>query len=297
MKVKFNKFERVAGIFVVTAFLGAIGLTALTAIRKGWFAEKIEFTTHVNSAEGLRAGTPVTISGIRAGEVTAVELQSANRITVHFEIFQKFHQQLRADSRAQVIRPFIIGDKIIEVTVGSEQESVLAEKSEIISVETMDMMDLFSGKKLGPFLGTMEGLMGNLSRLAQAFADPKRTESFVKMFDRMDPLIMNLGKMAKEVNVLASELNQILPGIRQASPQVGMKMGELIGQLNALTTALTPAFNEISPDLPRVSRRAVEALDEMVVTLKALQKSFVLSGNVKEVKEEERERKRAPANQ
>jgi phospholipid/cholesterol/gamma-HCH transport system substrate-binding protein len=46
--------------------------------------------------------------------------------------------------------------------------------------------------------------------------------------------------------------------------------------------------------LPRATKRAVEALDEMVVTLKALQKSFLLSGKVKDVKEEEQERERKP---
>jgi phospholipid/cholesterol/gamma-HCH transport system substrate-binding protein len=58
---------------------------------------------------------------------------------------------------------------------------------------------------------------------------------------------------------------------------------------------IEPTVKEIGPDMPRVSRRAIEALDEMVITLKAMQKSFLLSGKVKDVKEEEVERKRRPA--
>jgi phospholipid/cholesterol/gamma-HCH transport system substrate-binding protein len=295
MKIKFNKFERVAGAFVLIALIGALAISVVTAIKKGWFESKISYHTQVKSAEGLRPGAPVTISGIRAGEVTDVELLSADNIIVHFNVLEKFQKQIRQDSTVQVVRPFIIGEKIIEVTVGSEESAILAAGSPIVAEAAFDMMDLVNGKKLGPLLGTLEGLMQNMSTLAKAFADPKRTEAFVKMFDRMDPLILNLGQMSKEVSKLAAELNQFLPQIRQESPQVGRDLSQLVRHLNSLTAALEPAVKEVGPDLPRASRRALEALDEVVVTLKALQRSFVLSGKVKDVKEEERETNRKPA--
>jgi len=60
-----------------------------------------------------------------------------------------------------------------------------------------------------------------------------------------------------------------------------------------------PALAEIAPELPKTSRRAVEALDEAVVLMKALQKSFFVKGNAQEVRleEAERESKRLPATQ
>lgn len=154
-----------------------------------------------------------------------------------------------------------------------------------------DMMDIVSGKKIGPFLGSIEGLATNLSTLAQAFADPKRTQAFVKMFDRMDPLILSLGKMSNEVAKLAADVNVILPQMQKEAPDLGKQVAQLVNQMKIITTTLTPAFKEVGPDLPHVSRRAVEALDEMVVTLKAIQKSFLLSGKVQDVRQEERERK------
>jgi phospholipid/cholesterol/gamma-HCH transport system substrate-binding protein len=137
--------------------------------------------------------------------------------------------------------------------------------------------------------------MTNISTLAKAFADPKRTESFVKMFDRMNPLIISLNKMSDGVSALTGEMNEMIPQIRKESPQVGKDLSQLIGHLNVLTGTLAPAFKEVGPDLPQASRRAVEALDEIVVTLKAIQKSFLLSGKVKDVREEESLRR--PANQ
>ena len=293
MKVKFKSSERIAGAFIVVALVGAVSLSLMTAIQKGWLQSKVMFKTKVQSADGLREGASVTISGIRAGEISDIELESADNIIVHFYLFEEFHKQVKTDSVLLVSRPFVLGDKEIEVTVGSEGAEMLSANSFIDAQTSFDMMDLLSGKRLGPFLGTIEGLLNNMSVLAKAFADPKRTEAFVKMFDRMDPLMLSLGKMSTEVAKLSRELNEVIPQMRKESPELGQQMAQLIGQMNALTNAVTPAFKEVGPDLPRVSRRAVEALDEMVVTLKAMQKSFLLSGNVKEVKKEESSRKPA----
>ena len=71
---------------------------------------------------------------------------------------------------------------------------------------------------------------------------------------------------------------------------MGLQLGQIVTNLNRLTgelNKLSPAVEVLAPELPRTSRRAVEALDEMVVLLKAMQKSFLLRGSVREVKEDE----------
>lgn len=293
MRVKFNHYERVAGLFVLIAILGAVVFTGVTAVQKGWFAKKVTYQTMVTSADGLFEGTPVKVSGLRAGEVTAVELQSASEVIVHFEVLEKFKEHIRQDSVAQVVRPFVIGDKAIEITVGSKDSPEIAPNGMLISAAGFDMMDLVSGRKLAPFLGSLEGLMTNLSTLAQAFADPKRTQAMIRMFDRVEPLISNLDKMSIQVTSLTKDLNGVIPEMRQYSPQLGKDLSRLVTDLNVLTTAMAPTMKEVGPELPRASKRALEALDEVVVVLKALQKSFLMSGNVKEVRAEEN--KRAPA--
>ena len=78
---------------------------------------------------------------------------------------------------------------------------------------------------------------------------------------------------------------------------MGKQMGQLIASLSTLAKEfekLAPAIQEVAPDLPRTSRRAVEALDEAVVLLKAMQKSIFLRGNVEDVREEE-SKSRKPA--
>jgi phospholipid/cholesterol/gamma-HCH transport system substrate-binding protein len=294
MKLKFNQFERVAGIFVIIAVAGSVFLTGIAAIKKGWFTPKIEFYTTIQSADSIHSGTPVTMSGLRIGEVESIELISGNEIRVHFFVFENYGPQIKSDSKVEISRPFIIGEKALEITVGTSSLPLAVAGTEIPSTLGFDMMDLLSGKKLGPFLGTLEGLATNLSTLAKEFSDPKRTRAFVKMFDRMEPLLMSVNKMGNEMATLGAELNVWLPQLRKQSPQIGSQIATLINRVDQLTEVLVPVMEAIGPELPQSSKRALEALDEVVVTLKAMQKSFLLRGNVEDVREEEAARQ--PAN-
>lgn len=312
MKIKFNKFERVAGLFVLVALLGSMAVTIAVAVKKGWFSSKVNYTTVLASAEGLHSGTPIHVAGLRAGSVQDVELISAQEVKVSFEVLEKFKTNIRQDSELRVVRPFIIGEKVLEITVGDKSLEMLTAGAEIPSVESFDIMEILSGRKMGPLLGSIEQLTSNLKTLLQAFADPKRTEALVKMFDRLDPLIVNLSEMSSGVTKLTTavnkderlekvvvslvsithELDKILPLLNAQSPDLGLQMGQIVDNLNVLTTEfkkITPAIAAIAPELPQTSLRAVEALDETVVLLKALQKSFLLRGNVEEVKEEMRQ--------
>jgi phospholipid/cholesterol/gamma-HCH transport system substrate-binding protein len=309
MKVKFNRFEKVAGLFVGVAILGFLFATLGVAIKKGWFSSKVGFTTTMATADGIHPGTLVQISGLRAGSVDEIELVSASEVKVRFYVLDKFAHQIRKDSLVQVFRPFIIGEKVLEITVGDQAQPILAAKSEIPLQATFDIMDLVSGRKMNSFVSSFDHMADSLKIFAEALADPERSRALVSMVDHMVPLIKNLTKVTdvalkdKRLEMTLSNLkdmtdtmNKILPQLAEEAPDLGKQMAQVVENLNILTSEfkkLTPAIAEIAPDLPHTTRRAVEALDETVVTLKAIQRSWFLRSNVKDIRQEEE--KRMPA--
>lgn len=313
-KTKFNKFERIAGLFLLSTILGVclVGLGA--AIKQGWFDKKYYFTTIFENADGVHQGTLVQMSGLRAGAVSDVFLQDDNKIAVTFYILGKYRDRVRTDSRAQLIRPFVIGDRVLDVGVGSPEAPLLDDKSLIASVESFDLITMLSGKKLNNSLDRVAGLLQNLEGLVTAFLDKNRTESMVRIFDRLDPLLMNLNsmslemtkigkqankdqgveKMMGELTLTLGEFNRILPELNRQSPHLAKDLSVLTQNLALMTKALGPALVSVEQDLPQSTKRLVEALDETVIMLKAMQKSIFMRANVEEVRSEE-EKKRAPA--
>lgn len=316
MRVKFSKFEKVAGMFVGIAIVGFALATLAVAVKKGWFASKVGFVTTMVTADGIHPGTTVQISGLRAGSVDDVELISASEVRVRFDVIDRFAAKIKKDSVVQPIRPFIIGEKVLEVTVGSSDLPPLEASAEIPLRETFDVMDLLGGRKMNTFVSSFDHMAESLRILAEAFADPQRSKALVAMVDELAPLIKNVSYMSSNINkitdtalkehrlemmmvslsTMSQELGRILPEFSREVPDMGHEMAQIIQNLNTLTTEfakLTPAINEIAPDLPRTTKRAVEALDETVVLLKAMQRSWLLRGNVKDIKDEEKAREPA----
>lgn len=316
MKVKFNKFERIAGLFVLVAFMG-VGLTALSvAIKQGWFSTKVYFYTTFENADGLRQGTIVQMAGLRAGAVEDVELQGNNNIAVKFYILGKFKDRLREDSQVQLIRPFIIGERVLDVSVGSDEMPLMAERGYVKSIEAVDLMSLMSGRNLHGYLNRLSGILANVGILMEAFAEKSRAESMVRVFDHLDPLVKNMNNMSLEVMKLTKqathgeslqkvvgnlaitteEMNKILPAMNQQNPELAKDISLMMKNLALVAKTLGPAMAEVETDMPGATRRLVEVLDETAVVLKAMQKSFFMRSNVQEVQREENALRRLPAN-
>ncbi|MGZ3775850.1 MAG: MlaD family protein [Bdellovibrio sp.] len=315
MKFKFNKFERIAGLFVLFALLGVIITGLSAAIKQGWFEPKVHYVVSFENADGIHQGTLVQMSGLRAGAVDSVELEGDNRIRVGFYVLGKFQNRIRENSTAQLIRPFIIGERVVELSVGNEKLPPIQVNGTIKSLETMDLMTLVSGKTMNSYLTKLGGILENMEVIVEAFADKNRAESVVRVIDRLDPLMKNLNVMSTEVikltkqanhndnvqkllgnlTIMTSEVNHILPELNRQNPGLAKDLALMTQNLAIVTKAIGPAIKNVESDLPGASVRIIEALNETVVVLKAMQKSFFMRGSVREVKEEEEANKRIPA--
>lgn len=310
MQLEINRYERVAGIFVLGALIGVLAVTAGLIIRTGYFSSKVAYYTYLESANGINTGTRVQMAGLNVGWVEDVELVAPNKVSITLEVLEKYAPRLREGTVVQVVRPYVLGDKAIELRAGPDDKPQLEAGAEIPNLESFDIVDLLSGRTLGPFVANIERMVDDLNQFLAGISENEDTATLVELLDQVGPLITNVNAMAREMSISAREMNRnqrfvtlvegmtestqamndILPEIRKSAPEMSKRLPVIMENMEVLTTelrALTPALAEVAPDLPRTSRRAVEAIDEAVILMKALQKSFMLRGNVKEVLKEE----------
>lgn len=310
MKVKFNKFERVAGLFVLIAIVGCIVVALSVAIKQGWLENKIKFHSIFANADGVHPGTTVLIAGLRAGGVDEVELLGSNKIRVSYYVLGKFQERIREDSKAQLVRPFVIGDRVLEISVGSPEQKIASEGVFLDVEETLDLMTLLSGKKLGSSIEQISEMLNSVKYLVEALLDKDRTKSMLSIFDKLDPLMGNMNTMSQEViklstqltykqnlkktlaeaAVLTKELNVILPELNRQNPELAKNLAQLTRSLSMMTQdfkTVTTMLKEYGPEIPTVAKRALEALDEATILMKAMQKNYFLRSSVAEVHEEE----------
>jgi phospholipid/cholesterol/gamma-HCH transport system substrate-binding protein len=317
-KLNLSHFEKVAGLFI----LGGVFLVVISwlsaALKQGWLETRSTYYAKFPSGEGLYSGLDVLLSGIRVGSVTKVDLLDTNEVRVEFTILDKYSDKIRQDSRALLIRPLVLGEKALEITLGDRSLPELGPGHEIQTRPSFDFMSLLSGRIGSEQFSNLGEAISNLANVMTILLEKEKLEGFVKTIDRIDPLIRNLDGMSREVITLSkqlnrnenigrlvkdlahvsSEINKVIPDLKVRAPAMADNFEKLVENMATLSEqfkVIGPALAEVGPELPGATRKALEALDETVVLLKALQRSFILKGHAEDVKREESGKERLPA--
>ncbi len=268
MQYKFNPYERAVGLFVTFAVVGSLAIGVLLAIKKNWFEDKVTYTTFTDSAANLRVGSTVLMSGLKVGKVESVDLHHTQKIKVSFSVIKEYSNLVTEGTEVHFIRPFIIGDKAVSLIQGPADAKLLAVGAELPVHETLDVLDVLSGQKLNGMIAKVYNILNNLDQTMSIGKDIA-----VQVGDKK-----KLKKTLDDLNFIMADMRKVSHHLSSNAPQATKHMGLIIENLTSITTA----FKELQPE----GAKTIELLHESVITLKAMQKSMLLRGNVEEVKEE-----------
>lgn len=313
--MSFTLLERKAllGMGAIAVFVG-VSLYEIGK-RNLWFESKITYQTHIKDADGLRVGSVVTIAGLRVGDVAALAVDPDNQIAVTLSVIKSVSSRVRKDSAATVFRAFIIGDKRIEIIPGSESEPELADGAILPSRETTELAEFITGKKLAELMGQVDNLILGITRIMSGVDDVMNkydSGSFNKSFARIDPALDNFMKLSGDLITMTKELKTKSKQMPQMVEQgVGLLSDmredifsnhlarDTLANVNKVITPLATRqqlieqvlgnVENLSNDLknnPQFAQQMVDALKELTITLRALQKTWILEDQTKEVKSE-----------
>ena len=163
------------GILVLAALVLFAGFVLSIGSRSQLFEERYSLWTAFTTAEGLAAGSPVRLGGIPVGSVTRIDFgrdPKDRRIAVTLSVEERVRDKIRADSVATIGTIGLVGDKVLDITVGSHDKPALPSGGQLASVDPPDFMKLVQkgdqildqvtriGTSLEGFLGGGEGQAG-----------------------------------------------------------------------------------------------------------------------------------------
>jgi ABC-type transporter Mla subunit MlaD len=118
--------ERAVGWFVVLATIlllaGFVYYLRSMAERKGWFIQRVSYTTSLANATGLDEGAPVKLLGFDVGEITKIEANGpydTYGVTVSFWVKKPYYGYLWSDSVVKAANSGLFG-RTLELTKGYE---------------------------------------------------------------------------------------------------------------------------------------------------------------------------------
>jgi phospholipid/cholesterol/gamma-HCH transport system substrate-binding protein len=118
------------GLFVMIALGVLMGTVFVIGQQSSMFTQKTKLYTSFKDINGLVVGAPVRLAGIDVGRVTAISFAddlSRADARVELAIEDDYMPRVRRDSRALIDSKGLLGDKIVNLSVGSPRSPQLKE--------------------------------------------------------------------------------------------------------------------------------------------------------------------------
>lgn len=212
------------GIFVFLGFILSAYLVFMLGSKSGFFQSNITLYARFKDVKGLHPGSEVSLSGLRVGvvqDILVAEDDSKEMVAI-LQIVSKAQKKIRSDSKASLKTQGVLGDKYIEISIGSSEAELLKDKDTIQTQETLDLFSkggsLVDG--LSKYLkqgGDIDSLLRNLARfsdnLVQLSNQVKREKSILNE--------LFYGTSGKNLNQAIAHLDSILKKIDSGDGTLG----------------------------------------------------------------------------
>jgi phospholipid/cholesterol/gamma-HCH transport system substrate-binding protein len=183
------------GVFVLVLLLLFVAFVLTIGIQTRVFEAQYPLRAAFRDVQGLVVGAPVRLAGLSIGTVRRIGLSpdvADRRIHVEVSIDRSFQPRIREDSVATIGTVGLVGDKVFEITVGSESVKILEPGAMLVVAEPVDFASLVSrgGEILDGLADAAQSLKGILSDEAGG------------------ELVRDLGQLAKSLRAVSQEIEK-----------------------------------------------------------------------------------------
>ncbi len=314
--------RRQVGWFVILGIGALLLLLLVTSVRTNVFAKKFYLFFSPPSASSFYEGQPVKFQGFAIGHVDKIELEEKGEVKVTLELLDRYRHMIHKGAIARLTKEGLIGEQVVEVTAGDENEAVVVE-GDILGYETEASLDQLL-EDLKPAVNNANVLLRELASLATWMNDPDgdvhaaisglrevmggiRGERVGAMIEQFTATLSHLQRFAEELNEqrVAHELSAslklmaaILDDIRPFSEAVGREGEVTVKHVNALLKNLDQLSNslnivasdlsELTPELPGLARESRTTIEEINALIKNLKGSWLFGGGKEQNSQEKR---------
>jgi len=310
-----SKMKRQVGWFVLLGLGSLLFVVGLVSMRSNVFAEKFTLFVEPPSASTFYEGQPVKFQGFSVGHIDDIQLQHEGQVRIRLKLLERYRHMLHQGSMIHFVKEGLIGEQIVEITAGDVdkapvQDGQLLKYQTEASLEQL-LIDLKPAvgnanvlleqmAKLSLWLndpyGTLQSSFQNLSKVTEGIHGQDVTatvQTLRQMLDSLNQVIASVHdeKVVAHVQTSLLAVEEILHNLKPMSQSLGQQTPEALSQLRTLLkqvnqlseelTVVSSDLTQLTPELPGVARAAKESLEEMKITLKALQESWLLGGDKK----------------
>jgi phospholipid/cholesterol/gamma-HCH transport system substrate-binding protein len=180
------------GLFVLVALATFLGLVYALGARARLFEARYTIHAEFTEVGGLVEGATVRLAGVQIGRVSAVTLppQPGGKVRVDLNIARRFSDRIRKNSIARIETQGLLGDRIVEITVGDASSPPVAAGEVLVSRDPADF---------GRVIASGAETAKNVGALAEALRETAEQINKSKMIEDAAKTVNKLGRVVDQV--------------------------------------------------------------------------------------------------
>ena len=142
-------------------------------VERNLFDKQVTFVGAFENVDGLVLDAPVRLGGLQVGQVTKISFApdlGDKRIVVTMEVAAKFKDRIRKDSIARVTGRGVLGDKAVDISLGSPEAESVGNGGELETGTSGDISSLL--KATGEIIDNAVGITRDLKSGVAAYTSP-----------------------------------------------------------------------------------------------------------------------------
>ena len=251
------------GAFVLAALVVLLGLIYLLGAQARLFEARYDLVVEFTEVGGLLPGATVRLAGVQVGRVRSVALPEGpgGKVRVTLNIARRFADRIRRDSVASIETQGLLGDKLVEISLGSPSAPALGPGESLATREPTELSRLTAeGFQI---LRSVARLSDNLSSTVEAFNQSGTLETFSATLESSGRAAEQIGRVARQVESGKGWLHALV----YEEPEALRRLQSLLASTERLLAQAEREENAVSvllsADSGRAARRLLEAVESL----------------------------------
>lgn len=244
------------GIFVLVALAAFLGTIYALGARARLFEARYLIYADFTEVGGLTEGATVRLAGVQIGRVGGVHLpgEPGGKVRVDLDITRQYADRIRQDSVARIETQGLLGDKVVEITVGTVAAPALKAGEVLTARDPTDFGRILSeGAGAAKDVGA---LVAELRKSAETLNRSKLIETTSSTVDRINRVVDRVEHGRGWAHALLYE-----------EPVALRKLNDVMATTQALLDRIDRGQGVAgvlaSPESTAAARRFVAALDRL----------------------------------
>lgn len=299
---RFIHLERNIGIFIAVAIVCVVSAAIMFGFQNDFFTKKYTLHFTVDRGTGFTKGMSVKLSGFRVGRVTAIALNEQAMVDITVEIDKTYQTWIRSDSTVKLVKEGLVGDNIIDVSVGSLEMGTLKNNDSIMYIKTKGLDELADdiAEKVKPVLievrdiisyinnpdGELKKTIRNVELLTRNLELTRQktdtlitttTNNIQTVTTKAGNMIDTTGRKLDSVDV--SKLNNTLDQINGKIPVLLQKADLTMENVTKISVETRLLSEKTFPKIPGIASQLEDVMFSTNRLLNSLQNTWLLRDN------------------